>query len=83
MTWTHATDQPWQPEAGWEYCTMEWIWDRNQMTVYYADREAETSHGSYAEVVQRLNALGREQWEVSTCAAAGNWLFWTLKRPRA
>jgi hypothetical protein len=36
--------------------------------------------GSYAEVVATLTRLGSVGWEVATCVAAGNWLFWTLKR---
>lgn len=65
----------------WEYATLEWIWDQGFMRYNLPDGQEWTERGSYAEVVAILNRLGDDGWEVATCAASGNWLFWTLRRP--
>ncbi len=65
----------------WEYATLEWIWDHDSLRCTLPDGQEWRERGSYAEVVAMLNRLGDEGWEVSTCAASGNWLFWTLRRP--
>ncbi|HEY7125321.1 MAG TPA: hypothetical protein VH540_15310 [Ktedonobacterales bacterium] len=64
----------------WEYAVMEWLWDVNNLRVNLPGGAEEKLAGSYAEVVSTLTGLGREGWEVVGCVAAGNWLFWTLKR---
>ncbi len=64
----------------WEYAVVEWLWDVNGLRVNLPDGSEEKLTGSYAEVVSTLTSLGREGWEVAGCVAAGNWLFWTLKR---
>ena len=65
----------------WEYCTVEWIWNQKSVRCNFPDGDELTQSGSYGEVVDFLTSLGGEGWEVATCAAGGNWLFWTLKRP--
>lgn len=60
---------------------MEWLWDRNQLTIHLPHQDPRVVHGSYVEVVRELTSLGHEGWDVASCVAAGNWLFWTLKRP--
>jgi len=64
----------------WEYATVEWIWNQNDIRCTLPGKDGFTRQGSYAEVVDVLTQLGGEGWEVAACAAAGNWLFWTLKR---
>ena len=63
-----------------EYATLEWIWDNQTLRVNLPQNKERQAQGSYAQVVNLLTELGNEGWEVSTCAAQGNWLFWTLKR---
>lgn len=64
-----------------EYATLEWLWDVGFLRCNLPDGREVRESGSYAEVVDMLNRLGDEGWEVTTCAAGGNWLFWTLRRP--
>jgi diadenosine tetraphosphate (Ap4A) HIT family hydrolase len=64
----------------WQYCTVEWLWDVKSIRVNMPDGIENLHSGSYAEVVAVLTRLGSAGWEVSSCVAAGNWLFWTLKR---
>ncbi|HEU5370095.1 MAG TPA: hypothetical protein VFU69_16610 [Ktedonobacterales bacterium] len=64
----------------WQYCTVEWLWDVKSIRVNMPDDIENLHPGSYAEVVATLTRLGSVGWEVVTCVAAGNWLFWTLKR---
>lgn len=58
---------------------MEWLWDLAQIRVDLP-KGKETANGMYPEVVQMLNKLGHDNWEVCSCVASANWLFWTLKR---
>jgi hypothetical protein len=67
----------------WEYAVVEWLWDVNSLRVNLPGGAEERLAGSYAEVVATLTRLGGEGWEVASCVAAGNWLFWTLKRHAA
>ncbi|GAB4404146.1 MAG: hypothetical protein OHK0053_29530 [Microscillaceae bacterium] len=67
-------------QKNWEYATLEWLWDSSNLRVNLPEGEEQKSTGSYAEVVTVLNQLGKEGWEVATCVAGGNWLFWTLRR---
>jgi hypothetical protein len=64
----------------WEYCTMEWLWDISSIRLNLADGRESKLGGGYAEVVQTLNSLGANGWDVTGCVATANWLFWTLKR---
>jgi hypothetical protein len=63
-----------------EYATLEWLWDVNALRADLPGGKTLTAKGAYPAVVQMLTDLGREGWEVATCVAAANWLFWTLKR---
>lgn len=64
----------------WEYATLEWLWDSGSLSVHVPNKSGEKTTGSYAEVVKKLTELGNQGWEVATCVANANWLFWTLKR---
>ena len=63
-----------------EYATLEWLWDKDSIRVNLPANKEEISQGTYAEVVNTLTKLGKEEWEVCACTSGGNWLFWTLKR---
>ncbi len=63
-----------------EYATLEWLWDKDSIRINLPGNKEELHTGTYAEVVNSLTKLGKEQWEVCTCTSGGNWLFWTLKR---
>jgi hypothetical protein len=63
-----------------EYATMEWLWDVGAIRVDLPGGDTRTGKGEYPAVVKMLTELGRDGWEVATCATNANWLFWTLKR---
>lgn len=63
-----------------EYATLEWLWNAESIRINYPGNKEELSTGSYAEVVNTLTKMGKEEWEVCSCTSGGNWLFWTLKR---
>jgi S-methylmethionine-dependent homocysteine/selenocysteine methylase len=63
-----------------EYATVEWLWDAGALRADLPGGKSLTSKGEYAAVVEMLTQLGRDEWEVVTCATNANWLFWTLKR---
>lgn len=65
----------------WEYATVEWIWAANELRCTLPGSEQSFSRGSYPEVVALLCELGRDCWEVTGKVAAGDWVYWTLKRP--
>jgi hypothetical protein len=67
--------------TAWEYASVEWIWNANKLRCTRAGSPDQLAEGSYGELIQLLNWLGHEGWEICSCAGAGNWLFWTLKRP--
>ncbi len=69
-------------QRGWQYCTVEWLWDTGGIRCNMPDGSETRTGGSYAEIVDTLTNPGREGWKVAGCAAGG-WLFWTLKRPIA
>ncbi|HET8907783.1 MAG TPA: hypothetical protein VFN11_12550 [Ktedonobacterales bacterium] len=64
----------------WEYCTMEWVWQYATIRLNTTDGTEKKFGGAYPEIVSTLNALGQDGWEVVGSVAAGNWIFWTLKR---
>ena len=64
----------------WECCFVEWIWDQEGIRCTMPGNQETVARGSYAQVVDLLTSLGRQGWEVATCAGAQNWLLWTLKR---
>jgi hypothetical protein len=63
-----------------EYATMEWLWDVGALRADLPGGKTETAKGEYPAVVAMLGTLGRDGWEVVSCVATANWLFWTLKR---
>ncbi len=63
-----------------EYAVVEWLWDSGNLRADLPGGETRSGKGSYPAVVEMLTALGREDWEVVSCVANANWLFWTLKR---
>ncbi|MCZ7605768.1 MAG: hypothetical protein M5U25_06745 [Planctomycetota bacterium] len=63
-----------------EYATVEWLWDQGALRADLPGGETKSARGEYGAVVQLLTELGRDGWEVATCATSANWLFWTLKR---
>lgn len=63
-----------------EYATMEWLWDSSSIRVNLPGGEEKMISGSYKEVVETLTEMGKDNWEVASCVASNNWLFWTLKR---
>ncbi len=65
----------------WEYSTVTWFWDVEGIRCTLPDGRESTTTGSYAQIVELLNDLGRQGWEVAACVAGGNWVYWTLKRP--
>lgn len=66
--------------ARFEYATVEWLWQGGDMRADLPGGETRTAKGSYPAVVELLSSLGAEDWEVVSCVAQANWLFWTLKR---
>lgn len=63
-----------------EFCLVEWIWDEEDIRVTLPGGPETFYPGSYAEVAERLTALGREGWDVVGCSGQANWLLWTLRR---
>ncbi|GAA2719436.1 hypothetical protein [Actinocorallia aurantiaca] len=65
-----------------EFATLEWLWDGGSIRVNLPGDQERMFSGGYNEVVSILSDLGGQGWDVATCAAGGNWLFWTLRRQR-
>ena len=63
-----------------EYATIEWLWNTNALRLNLPGGREHPSSGSYREVVDLLNRMGSEGWQVASCVASANWLFWTLQR---
>jgi hypothetical protein len=64
----------------WEYASVEWLWQAGSIRCNMPSGEESKDTGSYTEVVQTLSRLGQEGWEVATCVAGGDWIYWTLKK---
>ena len=64
----------------WEYATVEWLWDTNQIRWNLPGGQEGTAPGAHAAVVETLTRLGHDGWEAVACSAAGNWLFWSMRR---
>lgn len=64
-----------------EYCVLEWLWDRDDISCYFRDGTAIRRRGKYGDVAQLLTELAQQGWELVTTTASSNWLFWTLRRP--
>ncbi len=67
-------------QKNWEYASMEWLWQASQMRCNLPSGEEIREAGSYAEVVKLLTRLGADGWDVASCVAGGDWIYWTLKR---
>jgi hypothetical protein len=65
-----------------EFAIVEWLWDQESIRVNMPGSDERMFSGSYDELVTVLSELGDQGWDVATCAATGNWLFWTLRRQR-
>lgn len=65
----------------WEHGSVEWLWMEGGIRINLPGEEEYRQEGSYQEVVELLSKMGRHGWEVVTCVAGSNWLYWTLKRP--
>lgn len=65
-----------------EFGVVEWLWDTNAIRVNLPGGNERVFSGSYDEVVAVLSELGSQGWDVATCAAQSNWLFWTMRRQR-
>jgi hypothetical protein len=63
-----------------EYATLEWLWDSNSIRINLPNEEEVKAQVSYKEIVNILNDLGQNKWQVVSNVAGGNWLFWTLMR---
>ncbi|MEV4179839.1 hypothetical protein ACWDOR_28085 [Streptosporangium canum] len=63
-----------------EFATVEWLWDQETIRVNTPGGSQRMFSGSYDQLVAVLSELGGQGWDVATCAATGNWLFWTLRR---
>lgn len=66
--------------ARFEYATVEWLWDSGAIRADLPGGETLSGKGEYAAVVEMLNKLGQDHWEVASCVSSANWLFWTLQR---
>ncbi len=63
-----------------EYAILEWLWEDSSIRVNLPGNEEKLYQGSYMELVELLNRLGKDGWEVCTCTSGSNWILWTLKK---
>lgn len=63
-----------------EYAILEWMWEESSIRVNLPGNEEKLYQGSYLELVEVLNKLGKDGWEVAACVSESNWIFWTLKK---
>jgi hypothetical protein len=63
---------------GIEYSIIEWLWEDSSIRVNLPGNEEKLYQGSYMEIVEVLNRLGKEGWQTSTCTSGSNWILWTL-----
>lgn len=63
-----------------EYAMMEWLWEDSSIRVNLPNNEEKLYQGSYMEVVEVFNRLGKDGWETITCTSGSNWILWTLKK---
>jgi hypothetical protein len=63
-----------------EYAILEWLWEDNSIRVNLPGNNEKLYQGSYMEVVEVLNRLGKEGWDTATCTSGSNWILWTLKK---
>ncbi|WNV89466.1 hypothetical protein [Umezawaea sp. Da 62-37] len=83
MAWTTDGGRRGSAIFTYEFGTVEWMWTEGTIRVNLpGGYERVHQQSGFPEVVEVLSALGATGWDVATNAAAGNWLFWTLRRPR-
>jgi hypothetical protein len=63
-----------------EYCTINWIWSDSDIRAILPDGDEISQQGGHKEITQLLNNLGLNGWNVVSCVAVSNWIYWTLKR---
>lgn len=63
-----------------ECAIVEWLWEDNSIRVNLPGNEEKLYQGSYMELVEVLNRLGKDGWQSSTCTSGSNWILWTLIR---
>ena len=63
-----------------EYAILEWLWEDSSIRLNLPGNEEKLYEGSYNEVVEVMNRLGKEGWDTTTCVSGINWILWTLKR---
>ena len=68
------------PKNKYEYCTLNWIWSEGNIRLTFPNADERLQKGSYKEIVQTLNELGENGWEVVGCVGVVNWVYWTLRR---
>ncbi len=63
-----------------EIAMIEWMWEENSIRVNLPGNEEKLYEGSYNEVVEVMNRLAKDGWEVTTGVSGVNWILWTVKR---
>jgi hypothetical protein len=61
-----------------EYAILEWLWEDSSIRVNLPGNDEKLYQGSYMEIVEVLNRLGKDGWQTSTCTSGSNWILWTL-----
>jgi len=62
------------------FCAIEWLWANHSMRINLPGGQEDLITGSFAEMVSALSVMGSRGWDVASCAAHDNWLFWTMRR---
>lgn len=63
-----------------EYASVEWLWDSSNIRINLPNGEEHKTTGTYGEVVATMNEMGQNGWDIASCAAQSNWIYWTMKR---
>jgi len=66
--------------SNFEFAIVEWMWEENSIRVNLPGNEEKLYEGSYNEVVEVMNRLGKEGWDAVTCVSGVNWILWTFKK---
>lgn len=70
----------------WEYATLTWEWTSKKgvFAVRFPDEKTsiytKPTDDDDVKAVALLNDLGKEGWDIASCAAGDKWMVWTLKR---
>ncbi|RBQ18658.1 hypothetical protein DP939_19435 [Spongiactinospora rosea] len=64
-----------------EFGVIEWLWDIEQIWIHLPGSGRYEERGGHDKITEVLTRLGAGGWDVATCAASGNWLLWTVRRP--